>query len=272
MTSKVRIGFALLLTTLTCLAMGTSTAGAQVNVGQTVRAPYTLLPCSDEDVVQTSVAEGTGYAMPTAGVLSSWSTDAGPAPGQVMGLKIYRPLGGLAFQVVGQDGPRALVAGQRNTFPIATPVQAGDFLGLFVPSDGDAECRFGQTGFETDFYYYDQENPPNGAVFDFSPGLFGTEERLNIEATLLPPPAIVPLTPPAGTAIGALTDEGCKVPKLKGKKLEASKKTARRSNCRIGKVKKLGDATAKSGKVVGQRPKPGKILSPGAKIKVTLGD
>jgi beta-lactam-binding protein with PASTA domain len=61
------------------------------------------------------------------------------------------------------------------------------------------------------------------------------------------------------------------VPKLKGKRLKASKRQARRSNCRIGKVKKRGDATAKTGRVVKQRPKPGKVLLPGARIKVTLG-
>lgn len=62
------------------------------------------------------------------------------------------------------------------------------------------------------------------------------------------------------------------MPKLKGKKLKASKKRARKSDCRIGKVKKLGDASAKTREVVRQNPKPGKILLPGTKIKVTLGD
>jgi hypothetical protein len=332
MSSKVRIGVASMLATLGCLALGVSGAGAQVTVGQTVQAPYTLVPCADEDVVPISVAEGTGYAMPTTGVLTSWSTNAGPASGQVMGLRVYRPLGELTFQIVGEDGPRPLLAGQRNTFPVAIPVQAGDVLGVFVPSDGNAECLFGQTGFEADFYRYDQSNPPNGAVFSFSPGLFGTEERANIEASLLPPPAIALLSPAAGpiknaivtisganfaavqgvsfggvpaksftvdsegqisalapdsaslsqvpiavtTVAGTATSaqtfayEGCKVPKLKGKRLKASKKRARKSDCRISKVKKRGEATAKTGKVVKQNPKPGKILLPGAKIKVTL--
>jgi len=324
------------LATLGCLAPVTGIAEAQVTVGQTVGAPYELVPCSSsspEDIVQISVAAGTGYAMPSAGVLTSWSTNAGPAPGQLMGLRVYRPLGGLAFRIVGEDGPRALVAGQRNIFPVAIPVQAGDLLGLFVPGNGDAECLFGQTGFEADFYRYDQSNPSNGAVFSFSPGLFGTEERANIEASLLPPPAIASLSPASGpitnaavtivgfnfaavqgvsfggapaksftvdsegqisaiapdsaslsqvpvavtTVAGTATSaypfayEGCLVPRLKGRKLKASKKKARKSDCRIGKVKKRGDATARTGKVVKQNPKPGRILLPGAKIKVTLG-
>jgi hypothetical protein len=202
-----------------------------------------------------------------------------------------------------------------------------------VPSDGNAECLFGQTGSEADFYRYDQSNPSNGAVFSFSPGLWGNEERPNIEASLLPPPAITSLSPTAGpiknaivtilganfaavqgvsfggvparsftvdsegqisalapdsaslgqvpiavktvagtaTSAQAFAYEGCEVPKLKGKKLKESKKKARRSDCRIGKVRKRGKVTAKTGRVVKQNPKPGKILLPGAKIKVTLG-
>jgi hypothetical protein len=334
MAPKARTGFASVLATVVCLLVSAGTAGAQINVGQTVRAPYTLLPCSGEEIVPTSIADGTGYAMPANGVITSWSTAAGPTPGQVMGLKVFRPLGGLSFQVVGQDAPRPLLPGQRNTIPVSIPVQAGDILGLYVPVGGNAECLFGQTGSAADFYRYNQANSPNGAVVEFSPALFGTEERPNIEASLLPPPAItslsstagpirnatvtiaganfaavrgvsfgsvpaksftidsegqitaaapdstqlstvaVSVTTDAGTATSAQTFayQGCKVPKLKGKRLKASKRRARKAECRIGKVKKLGDATAKTGKVVRQSPKPGKVLLPGAKIRVSLGD
>jgi hypothetical protein len=63
----------------------------------------------------------------------------------------------------------------------------------------------------------------------------------------------------------------CTVPELKGKKLKSSKKKLRAADCRIGKVKKKGGATAKTGRVVKQNPKPGKALAPGTKITVTLG-
>lgn len=84
----------------------------------------------------------------------------------------------------------------------------------------------------------------------------------------------ITVTTVAGTATSATTYayEGCKIPKLDGKKLKASKKKARRADCEIGKVTKKGDATAKTGEVVKQNPKPGKILPPGTKIKVTLGE
>jgi hypothetical protein len=313
------------------MVVSASAAGAQVTVGQTIRAPYTPVVCNyvtAYDEVQVSVADGTSYAVPSAGLLTTWSTVAGPFGGQI-GLKVYRPLGGPKFQVVGQDGPRPLLASQRNSFPVAIPVQAGDVVGVSVPASGSPVCAF-TTGLGADVYRFNPGSAPNGAVIDF--GSSGSEDRVNIEASLLPPPAITSLSPAAGpiknakvtiaganfaavqgvsfggvqaksfsvdsegqisavapsstklskvpvvvtTGAGSATStqtfayKGCKVPQLKGKKLKASKKTARKRDCKIGKVKKLGGATAKTGEVVAQNPKPGKLLLPGTKIKVTL--
>lgn len=80
------------------------------------------------------------------------------------------------------------------------------------------------------------------------------------------------MTTEAGTATSTqlFSYEGCKVPQLKGKKLKAAKKQLRKAGCKLGKVKKQGDATIKTGKVVKQKPGPGKLLPPGAKVKVTL--
>lgn len=61
------------------------------------------------------------------------------------------------------------------------------------------------------------------------------------------------------------------MPKLKGKKLKAAKKMLRAADCRVGKVKKLEGASAKTGKVVKQKPKPGKVLAPESKVSVKLG-
>jgi hypothetical protein len=63
----------------------------------------------------------------------------------------------------------------------------------------------------------------------------------------------------------------CRVPEIRGERLKAAKKGLRRAHCRIGRVKRKLGATAKTGKVVGQRPKPGKTLRSGAKVSVTLG-
>jgi len=88
-----------------------------------------------------------------------------------------------------------------------------------------------------------------------------------------PTPVSVSVTTPAGTASAPenFDYQACKVPALAGKKLKSSRKRLKKSHCRIGKVKLLGDATKRSGKVKKQRPKAGRVLVPGAKVNVKLG-
>lgn len=62
--------------------------------------------------------------------------------------------------------------------------------------------------------------------------------------------------------------EGCVVPKLKGKKVKAAKKTIGRADCKTGKITRR---KGKPGKVIKQSPKPGKVLAPGTKVKLTVG-
>ncbi|HST70467.1 MAG TPA: IPT/TIG domain-containing protein [Solirubrobacterales bacterium] len=83
-------------------------------------------------------------------------------------------------------------------------------------------------------------------------------------------PVPVTVTTPAGTATGTFSYTACVVPKLAGKKLKGAKKRIRKAGCRVGKVKFLGEATAKTGRVVKQRPKAGKVLAPGAKVHLKL--
>jgi hypothetical protein len=62
----------------------------------------------------------------------------------------------------------------------------------------------------------------------------------------------------------------CLVPKVLGKQLRAAKRSARRADCAIGRMRKLGGATVQSGRIARQRPKAGAIRPMGAKIAVTL--
>ncbi len=319
-----------LLAIVLAAAIG-STASAQIVVGQTAPSIETANPCNFKepfDEVQISTAAGTSYVVPTAGVITSWSTNAAPGSGQQYGFKVFRPLGGTSFLVVGHDGPRLLTPSALNTFPVAIPVQAGDHIGINIPPTGTTACSF-LTGMEGDVYGYAGGTAPDGATISTTtePGV-----RLNISATLLPPPTVASITPAAGSVKGAsvviagtnfasvqgvsfgsvpasaftvdsegqitakapasktlakvpvtvttvagtatsaqaFAYHGCAVPKLKGKSLKAAKKKARAKDCKIGAVKKLGDTTAKSGKVVKQSPPPGKVLAPGSKIKLTL--
>jgi hypothetical protein len=327
---EARVVLAALAGVLVLLAIGGPAASAQITVGQLAPATTPPFNCNfidPYDELQVSVATGNSYVAQSAGVITSWSTQVGVEPGQMLGMKMYRPVGPGTYLVVGQDGPRALAPGV-NTFPVNIPVQAGDILGIFLPPGVHSECAF-ETGLAGDMISFREANTPVGSSFlveETYPG-----ERLNLTASLLPPPTISAIAPaegsisgasvvitgvnfasvtgvsfgsvgasftvnsegqitavaPPSTALGAVpvtvttaagsatgaqafVYKGCKVPKLNGKKLKAAKKKIRKGDCRVGKVKKLDGATAKTGKVNKQNPKPGKILVPGSKVKITL--
>jgi hypothetical protein len=322
-----RLRLLLLAAAFATLALCSSAGAAPITLGQ-LALPGKALNCSPSngrDEAQTAIAAGNGYVVPTAGVLTSWSTRT-ELKGE-MGLKVFRPFAG-QYLVLAADGPKLLTPDLLMTFPVSIPVLPGDLVGIELPPFAGAGCYF-KTALEGDVHKYHVERAPVGGTVNFEGASNGG--RLNISATLLLPPTITAISPASGSVKGgsltiagtdfvgvsavtvgaaavpfqvdseaqitatvppsktlatvpvtvttvagtatsaqAFTYEGCRVPKLKNKKLKAVKKKARKADCKIGKVKKRGDATAKTGKVSAQSPKPGKILAPGTKIKVTL--
>lgn len=110
-----------------------------------------------------------------------------------------------------------------------------------------------------------------------------SENRLTAVSPAAPGPGVVDVSvttfagtsPPTGFdrfeyTAPAIPAPQCVAPNLKGKKLKKARKRAAKSKCRIGKVTKLKGATAKSGKVVKQKPKAGESAPAGTKIAVTL--
>lgn len=83
----------------------------------------------------------------------------------------------------------------------------------------------------------------------------------------------VAVTTVSGTAASPqpFVYQGCKVPKLAHATLKAAKKRIRKAGCKVGIVGKKAGVTVKTGRVVKQTPKPGKLLPPGAKVSVKLG-
>jgi hypothetical protein len=325
------------LATMAALALFGGSASALVTVGQVAPVPDPEIECgalSGFDEFQRTVVSGASYAVPApGGVLTSWSTNAGPGAGQKFELKVFRPTGPNSYLVVAHDGLRALTPGVLNTFPVSIPVLPGDVVGMYLPSELESAptvCFF-ETGDPLDIGAWRAGNNPDGSTITVE-GEEG-EFRENISATLLPPPTVggigttsgsiqggtpvlitganfaqvkgvsfgatpatfavnsegqITATSPPSTTLSSVpitvttvagaissattfTYVGCKVPKLSGKKLKASKKALKKGDCKLGKVKKVGDATAKTGKVVKQNPKPGKILVPGSKVGIKLG-
>jgi len=63
----------------------------------------------------------------------------------------------------------------------------------------------------------------------------------------------------------------CKVPRVVGLTLKKARTTLLKAHCRLGKVKKKASSPKRNGRVLSQRPKPGKTLASGARVSVTVG-
>ena len=63
----------------------------------------------------------------------------------------------------------------------------------------------------------------------------------------------------------------CVVPKVVGKTLKKARAKILKAHCRVGKVTKKASSLKKKGKVLSQRPKPGKTLANGSKVNLTVG-
>lgn len=103
------------------------------------------------------------------GTLTGWSvrtTSAG-----TIGLRIIRNVSGSSFSYVGGTGSVTVVSGV-NDFPntLSIAVQAGDFIGIYFPTGGDASVGLASAG---NYLYYYQGDV--AGVGSFSPG--GTSSR-----------------------------------------------------------------------------------------------
>ena len=165
------------------LAASASSSWAAVTLGQT-GSPATT--CADNiDRLQPTVTSGNGYVVPSTGGISnwtvtSWSTQALSGAGQTLAMKVYRPLGGSTYMVVGRNGPHPLAVSTLNTFPASVAVKAGDVLGLSTtPDAGLPGCRFGADG-----HLSHTGNLADGESGEFDAG--GLNGRLNVSAVIAP--------------------------------------------------------------------------------------
>jgi alpha-tubulin suppressor-like RCC1 family protein len=74
----------------------------------------------------------------------------------------------------------------------------------------------------------------------------------------------------AARSVTATFQHLCVVPKVKGKSLRAAKRAIKKANCSVGKVKRAFSRTVKKGRVISQKPRPGKRLPPGSRVKLKV--
>ena len=119
------VGLAILLGTL---AASTAQA-APVTVGQ-LFVPDTNCSAGDT-LLQSGVSSGNTYAIPTPGVVTSWSVQEAATTISGLKLKVARPAGGINFTIVGESSATGQTVNTVNTYPANIPVQPGDIIGIF---------------------------------------------------------------------------------------------------------------------------------------------
>jgi hypothetical protein len=154
---------------------GPSPAGAATQIGETF-VPNSF--CGSDVTRLQSVSPGAQYAVPSAGVITSWSTQASGSPVQLK-FKVAHPEGGSSFTIIGESDLTSPAAGTFNTYSIRVPVRAGDLIGLYNMTSG--ECQR-DTGSDYSIQYMLGDTPAQTtAVFDQ-----GGNVQLDVSALLEP--------------------------------------------------------------------------------------
>jgi hypothetical protein len=102
-----------------------------------------------------------------------------------------------------------------------------------------------------------------------------TEITATAPGVLRPDKVDVAITTVAGESVNTRFDDyvyrACVVPALRNKTLKRAKSALRRGGCKLGHVKRVEAPAKKVGKVLKQTPRPGKVLAPGARVRINLG-
>jgi hypothetical protein len=153
-------------------------------VGLAIPAPASAAnsDCSNDVTKLATIAPGPSnpYAVPSDGVVTSWSFLAGSSVTD-MKFKVARSAGGNSFTVVGDDVSRTPLANQLNTFFLRMPVRAGDVIG-FWSNVGPSNCfrSVSGSGWGVHFRFDDQLLGSTAAYNTQFP------LQLNLSATLEP--------------------------------------------------------------------------------------
>ena len=229
----------------------------------------------------TGAGSSEGEA-PEGGGLSTFPASLHVQAGQFIGIDLLNNFSNIAFDKNSntrslawlpsiEDGQmRVAGEGSGRVLAFNADVQPPPTLSYLSQSSGSIKGGFPVTLTGSDF------SGARAVLFGEVPATFTVNSDFEITATA--PPSSTPgkvkisVQTAAGTTPPAteFAYVACTVPNLKGRRLKSAKGRLRREHCKPGPVKKMPGATARTGRVVKQRPKPDSILPPGAAVSVTL--
>lgn len=242
------------------------TSAAEIPAGPQLETFPAALPIQAGQLIGIELELGGRIGSRAVGGAEYMLFDPPPADGATLAPAISETGFEHGFNAEVQPAPTITAFG-----PTSGPISGGTTVTIGgTDFEGATAVKFGQTpaaGFTVDSEGVVSAVSPAGAAGSAPitvttvAGTAGSSQQFAYQAPMTPTP-VTPIVTPAPT---------CKVPKLKGKKLKASKGKLRAADCKVGKVTKKKGAKAATGKVVGQSKKPGTVLAAGTVVKVTLG-
>ena len=164
------------------VAANQSPAAAATTVGELFPADNICGPMVPNPPTMTlqTTSPGNRYAVPSVGVITAWSHQAGPNAPELR-LKVARPTGGNNYTIVGESPFVTPANGVVSTFGnIRIPVQPGDVIGFAVRVTGSCgRSGAAATGYGTS---NNPDDVPLGTNAEFTPvPLFQLSVAANLE-------------------------------------------------------------------------------------------
>jgi hypothetical protein len=132
-TNVGRVGSRTLAALTACIGLAivaAAPAGAAVTLGQTFPPTVSCSGGAGQTWIQPTSPSGQ-YTVPSDGVLTSWSYQAGATAAPTMRLKAVHETSSPSFQTVARGSLEDITLNQLNTFNARLKVHAGDVIGFF---------------------------------------------------------------------------------------------------------------------------------------------
>jgi uncharacterized repeat protein (TIGR01451 family) len=152
-----------------------ASASASTTIGQ-LFVPNTSC-ATNTTYLQTSVSSGTGYTVPSAGVITSWAWEPAAETDPGLKLKVAQPKGGNDYKVVAEALAGAQTPNTATRYLTRISVQAGEIIGILFPN-GATNCEDDSVG--TNSFVNDDETPGSTSPYNPEPG------TLPVSATIEP--------------------------------------------------------------------------------------
>jgi Domain of unknown function DUF11 len=206
------------LATITVVAAAVPASAGAITVGAVAGSdPGTCKSINEAVFLAQTASSGPSYAVPSGGgLITSWQTSYGSS-GAFLSMVVLRVTANPAlYTVVGSDSetlPSPISANHISSFAPASPilVQAGDIVGLQIPSSSETAC-FYEGGIGDVFFGGPAGSLSPGASLEITSA--AEKGRVNVEANLTQTvdlsltQAISPATGGPGVALISLTPGG----------------------------------------------------------------